>query len=220
MSGKHLSCLSCVKNLNWSCTQCCVPISYMSCELIEKIMKTIRRSCENMKYGCQETVTGSTIDHHESHCCFAPFPCPLEGCNFLGSSTQLSAHVSSKHSDSITRFCFDCLYTISLKTSETFCVLQETNDGELFVLNNVKYGVGNMVSASRIALRTCEKSFSIELQVKDGEQLPLKLTTKIKSIQSRVRHQPSIYKDFLLVPNGFFLGEDLELVLRISRSDA
>ncbi|KAF3969557.1 hypothetical protein CMV_006662 [Castanea mollissima] len=73
------------------------------CGDIAVVVDSVRVPCRNKEYGCNETVDYMNNDHEET-CTYSPCSCPLQDCNFVGSSDQLSLHFSSRHWDSGRRF--------------------------------------------------------------------------------------------------------------------
>lgn len=194
----------------------CVPASsYKRCRILEKILKSIGESCENLKYGCKRPVHYTMKLDHEKYCKFGPCSCPIQGCDFLAPSPQLSAHLSIDHSGSFSRFSFDHLYSVSFGHDERFCVLQEMNSGDVFLVRNAKHDFGNMISVNQIGPLSFRSQFSLDLQAKDGKQNSLRFKGEIESVRSLFDESPT--GDFLLVPSRYFEGtEGFELQLRIS----
>lgn len=151
--------------------------------------------------------------YHKEHCKLVPCSCPIEGCNFLSSSIKLSQHLSRKHPNSVTCFHYNRFCNISLGTSETFRVLQETYDGDLYLLknNNVKSSdtlIENFVSISRIGACSVTSRLTVDLEVNDGERRSLKFTYEIES--SSVSYVDKRW-NFVLVPSEFFALGKLEV---------
>ncbi|KAJ7970624.1 E3 ubiquitin-protein ligase [Quillaja saponaria] len=116
-------------------------MDWMVCGDIEVVVESVGTPCQNKENGCNETVDYMNEDNHETTCIFAPCACPLEECNYVGSSEQLSLHFSSKHWDSGRRFKYNCPLAVSvcLMMNEQFIVLQAE---VLFLLNKGTESIG------------------------------------------------------------------------------
>lgn len=183
---------------------------------LKKILESLKVPCRNMKYGCKETLEYckrkySMESHHEKTCIFVPCSCPH--CDFIASSEQLSDHMGYKHSESITRFSYDCFFSIPMGNFGNFVVLQEEKDGDLFILfNNVK-PFGNMVMVRRLGPCLTERKYFYELKA-DNKSCLLWVESSMTSVQNRVGNSPT--SNFLVVPSGFVSpGQELNLSLRI-----
>ncbi|KAE8654947.1 ATP-dependent Clp protease proteolytic subunit 3 [Hibiscus syriacus] len=189
---------------NWRrnrCPSCSTPIGYSRCREIEKVLESVKVSCQNTKYGCKEAFSYSLKQKHEKACPFVPCSCPLPKCYFEGSSEDLSAHFGNVHKYSATCFLYDRLTTITFGVSEKSLILREETDGSLFILHNKVETLGNVITLSRIGPIT-ERGFFYELIVKshaDGSTLRLQSFTK--STPKRVDNPQSL--GFLLVPSQF-----------------
>ncbi|GMN28304.1 hypothetical protein TIFTF001_001993 [Ficus carica] len=175
----HIACSSCCTKLSHKCPSCSWPIGYNRCRAIEKVLESVKIACQNKQYGCKETVT------------------------------QLYSHFSSQHKDSAVPFHYGLNFTVRLNTSDKFRVLQECNDGVLFILKNEIEVIGNLVSLS--CIKPCSfRSFSYEL-VADYEGNSLKLESFTKSRQGKVDYPLTV---FLLIPHNFF-GSSGQLRLNV-----
>ncbi|XVF31711.1 hypothetical protein REPUB_Repub17cG0015600 [Reevesia pubescens] len=214
----HIACSTCCSKIRNKCPSCASPIGYSRCRAIEKVLESVKVSCQNTKYGCREAFSYSMKQKHEKTCLFVPCSCPLAGCNFEGSSKQLSGHFSNEHKSSATHFQYGCLVPITLGVGEKFLILREERDGSLFILNNKVETLGNVVTLSRIG-PSMEKGFFYELITKaqaDGSTLRLQSFTK--STPKRVDSPPSV--GFLLVPSQFScISTQLKMDFRLCRYD-
>lgn len=205
----HIACCSCCTKLSYKCPSCSLPIGYNRCRAIEKVLESVKIVCQNRQYGCKETVTYSKKKDHEKSCTYEPCSCPLTSCNFVSSFKQLYSHFSSQHKDSAVPFHYGLNFTVRLNTSDKFRVLQECNDGVLFILKNEIEVIGNLVSLS--CIRPCSfRSYSYEL-VADYEGNSLKLVSFTESRQEQVDYPLTV---FLLIPPNFF-GSSGQLRLNI-----
>ena len=212
----HIACSSCCIKLSNKCPSCFWPIGYNRCRAIEKVLEAVKIPCQNSKYGCKEVVTYSRKSDHEMTCIYAPCSCPLSHCKFIDSSKQLYLHFSSKHTNSATRFLYDSIFSVSLNVKDKFLVLQEQNDGVLFVLNNSVELLGNVVTINCVGASSTRGGFFYDLVVKtQGSSLRLESFTK--NSQHRVDNPP--LTGFLLIPSDFFgsCGQ-LKLDVQIKRN--
>ncbi|MCE3049361.1 hypothetical protein HAX54_044692 [Datura stramonium] len=113
------------------------------CAEIEVVAGSGQIPCGNIKYGCTEVVDYSKKRDHEEACLYAPCPCPLQNCNVVDSSKQLSLHFSSKHWDSGRRFQYDCPLRVSLSKKQTFLVLVSEKMGSSFFLDKGTQSIGH-----------------------------------------------------------------------------
>ncbi|CAL5372562.1 unnamed protein product [Camellia sinensis] len=205
------SCSSCCFKLGNQCPSCAWPIGYNRCRAIEKVIESVKISCQNMKYGCKEAVSYSKKHDHEEACVYAPCLCPLPECNFVGSSKHLSLHFTSKHSNSTTRFCYNCLFPISIEKQQKCLILHEQSEGGIFILNNGIDPLGNIVNVSCIGPSSTKRAFAYDLIARNGES-SVRLQSFTESIPGRVEHPP--LKRFLLVPSDF-VGSCRQLKLEL-----
>lgn len=216
MNG-HAACSSCCSKLAHICPSCSLPIGYIHCLAIEKVLESAKISCQNMKYGCKETVSYSKKCDHEKSCIYATCSCPVSGCSFVSSSKQLYSHLSSTHVGDVKHFEYDCKIPVSFTASKKFVVLQEKKEGVVFILNNALQIMGNVIMVSCIG-PSSKGGYFYELSANSkGNSLIFRSFTPC--FRSRVDNPPSVR--FLLVPGGFFgSGEKVTLDLCILRKDA
>ncbi|KAF8108235.1 hypothetical protein N665_0113s0024 [Sinapis alba] len=50
----HLACSVCCTKVRNICPSCTLPVGYIRCRAMEKVIETSRVSCPNAKYGCKE----------------------------------------------------------------------------------------------------------------------------------------------------------------------
>nr|XP_011467110.1 PREDICTED: E3 ubiquitin-protein ligase SINA-like 10 isoform X2 [Fragaria vesca subsp. vesca] len=196
----HIACSSCSTKVKNKCPSCSWPIGYNRCRAIEKVLESIRISCQNIKYGCKEWMTCDNKNEHEKGCMHSPCSCPHSGCNFVSSTKQLYQHFSSNHLNSATRFLYNCSFSITINFNDKFVVLQEENDGMLFILDNESEIIGNMVRLSSIQPRFMG-GFFYDLTAKRKGCL-LRLQSFTTSTQSHVRSPTS--SGSLIIPGDFF----------------
>lgn len=166
---------------------------------IAVVVDSVRVPCRNKEYGCNETVDYMNNDHEET-CSYSPCSCPLQDCNFVGSSDQLSLHFSSRHWDSGRRFRYNSPLAVSLGMNEQFLVLQAEDDGVLFLLNKGVERIGNTVMITCIGPSSSKERFLYDLEsVRGSSSLRLKSATQNFPGWLEDFHPT----DFLLIPFCF-----------------
>ncbi|KAG6410143.1 hypothetical protein SASPL_128193 [Salvia splendens] len=173
----------------------------------------VRAPCRNAQYGCAEIVDYNKRREHEEVCNSSPCACPLQKCHFVGSSTQLSEHFSSRHWDSGRRFQYNCPLPVTLNKNETFLVLQAEKDGILFLLNKGTESIGHTVMITCISPSSSKEQYLYDIVSERGNSC-LRLKSYTNNFPGRVEGSPPV--DFLLVPFGFLnaTGQlDLEMCI-------
>ncbi|PON58507.1 E3 ubiquitin-protein ligase SIN-like [Trema orientale] len=207
----HIACSSCCTKINHKCPSCSWPIGYNRCRAIEKVLESVKIACQNANYGCKETVTFSKKKDHEKICTYSACSCPLRTCDFVSSSKQLYLHFRSVHMHSALDFEYNSNFSVTLKDSDDFLVLQERYDDVLFILNSNNETFGNTVWVSCIWPCTY-KGFFYDLLAKTDENT-LRLQSFTNCTPDRVDIRPST--GFLLIPKDLF-GSCGELKLDLS----
>ena len=170
------------------------------CGDIEVVVESVRKACQNVEYGCKETLDYTKKNEHEESCMYSPCSCPLQDCDFVGSSEQLSLHFSSKHWDSGRRFRYNCPQAISMAMNESFVVLQAEEDGVLFLLNRGIETIGNTVMVT--CIRPCSSKEKFLYDLVSGRGISsLRLKSLTQNFPGRVEGFPPV--DFLLIPFQF-----------------
>ncbi|XP_043699722.1 E3 ubiquitin-protein ligase SINA-like 10 [Telopea speciosissima] len=195
----HIACSTCCTKIANKCPSCSWPIGYSRCLAIEKVVESIKLSCQNAQYGCKERVSYAQKLNHEETCIYAPCACPLLDCTFFGSFEQLSRHFTCKHWASARRFRYNCPFPISIDKSEQFLVFQEEEDGLLFLLNNHIEIIGNSISVTCIGTSSSKGGFFYDLISRRGSS-SLKLQSYTKFAKGQVEGSSM---DFLLIPTDF-----------------
>ncbi|KAL8546801.1 hypothetical protein ACS0TY_006497 [Phlomoides rotata] len=178
-----------------------------------EIADPVRAPCRNAQYGCAVIVDYNKRREHDDVCLWAPCACPLRKCHFIGSSTQLSEHFSSKHWDSGRRFQYNCPLPITLNKNEAFLVLQAEKDGILFVLNKGTEGIGHTVMITCIGPSSSKEQYLYAIVSERGNSC-LRLKSYTNNYPGMVEGSPPV--DFLLVPFGFLNSNgtlDLEMCI-------
>ncbi|KAL6952223.1 RING-type E3 ubiquitin transferase [Sarracenia purpurea var. burkii] len=182
----HVSCSSCCTKLGNKCPSCSWPIGYNRCRAIERVIESAKVVCRNTKYGCKEIVS------YNKH---------------------LSLHFTSTHSNIAKRFRYNTIVLINLDKHQASLILQELNEGEIFILNNGIVLLGNVMSVSCIGPSSSKKGFSYNLIARNGGS-SVRLQSFTENIPGRVDHSPPL-KRFLLVPRDF-VGSCGKLKLELS----
>ncbi|KAK8711897.1 hypothetical protein V6N13_147156 [Hibiscus sabdariffa] len=214
----HIACSTCCIKMRNRCPSCSTTIGNSRCRAIEKVLESVKVSCQNLKYGCKEAFSYSLKQKHEKACPFVPCSCPLSECCFEGSSEDLRVHFGIVHRYSVTRFLYDRLVSITVGVSEKSLILREEVDGSLFILHNKVETLGNVVTLSRIGPST-ERGFFYELIVKaQADVSTLKLQSFTKSSPKQVDSPQSL--GFLLIPSQFCsASRQIKMNLRVWRSN-
>lgn len=78
-------CGNCCVRLDRKCPSCKLSIGNFRCRTTEKILAGMTRPCKFKKDGCKNILRFSEIrTHEEETCCYAPYPCPFDGCTYFG----------------------------------------------------------------------------------------------------------------------------------------
>ena len=168
-------------------------------------------SCPNAKYGCWEKVSYTGNRKHEEECIHRPCYCPHLGCDFVAISKVLSNHFSDKHKDSQIRFSYGHSFIVSLKSTDESIVLQEENDGKLFILNNSTMILGNAVNICSIGLDSSESKYSYDILAR-SQTCKLKLQSFAKNIQWFTL--ATLSSEFLVIPFGSSEPLKLEICIK------
>lgn len=187
---------------------------------MEQVVESVKISCRNSKFGCTEKTKYSIKHEHENTCIYTPCSCPQKDCPFLGSSSQLSAHFTSKHPNMAKSFHFDENFQIHLDLNQKYIILQE-NGGQLFILYNIEHqSLGNIIFVTCIEPDNSKEEFSYYLVVKKDGYV-LKLECVADNVAKRVEN-PNC-KRFLMVPYDFvdscnIIKVDLEISYRFPKT--
>ncbi|VVA30123.1 PREDICTED: E3 ubiquitin-ligase [Prunus dulcis] len=217
----HIACSSCCTKINNRCPSCSGSIGCCRCRAIEKALETITISCQNIQYGCKESVAYHKKGEHQKACVYSPCSCPLLYCNFVSSAEQLYKHFSSRHVSSATQFRFGNSVPVSLNASDDFLVLQEKNKGTLFILKNhhVEH-LGNAVTISCIQPSFMRRYlYDLDVKAKGNSLSSEFFTLSIPSRQVIDDSPPTTW--CLLIPSGFISpGDQLKMQFCIWPKDA
>ncbi|KAG6743183.1 hypothetical protein NC652_038532 [Populus alba x Populus x berolinensis] len=207
----HTACFSCCSKLAHKCPTCSLPIGNNRCRAIEKVLESVRIPCENMRYGCGETFIYSEKYNHDKSCIYAPCSCPIQGCNFISSSKKLDPHLRCRHVGDVIRFYYGGAFPLPLSVGQNSEVLQETDDGAIFILHHHEETFGNIVTISCLGPPTSAGEYFYELSTNEyfydlsnkSQGKSFKFQSYMQSIQSRVDHPLSAG---LVLPPGQFFG--------------
>lgn len=167
------------------------------CGEIRVIDESISGPCGNVDFGCNECVDCINRDAHEPACLYSPCVCPLDNCDFIGSSKQLMLHFSSKHWDSGGRVQYDCPLGVSLGKDDSFLVLQAEEDGTLFLVNKGTESIGYALTITCIGSSSSREQYFYDLSAERGGSC-LRLKSFTLNYPARFEGLPQT--DFLLVP--------------------
>lgn len=189
-----------------------MPIGYLRCRAIEKMLESIRVSCSNIIYGCEEVVSFSMKNHHEKQCGYMPCLCPRENCDFVASSKKLALHFSHIHVGFGVQFPYDKFFSIFLHKDQKTFVLRDKKDDRLFVVHNNVVSLGNAVTIICLGPASMVGFHYDVLTRSQGSTLILQSSTKI--IQGdHTTDAPTV--EFLLIPSNNFGSAQFKLDIRI-----
>jgi len=206
----HIVCSTCCVKLESKCRKCLLNIGLKRCKAIENILQSMEISCRNEKYGCGETISYNRNRKHEEECIHEPCYCPFSGCDFVASSELLSSHFSHKHGDSQNKFSYGHSFIVSLNSNDETIVLQEKNDGQLFILKNITMLLGTAVNICSIGPKSSETKYSCNI-LAWSQMSELEFHAFAKNVQ-RVTLK-TLSSEFLVIPIGF--SEPLEIKICI-----
>ncbi|KAI5434590.1 hypothetical protein KIW84_021430 [Lathyrus oleraceus] len=210
----HIVCSTCCPSRVKECDKCSKSISLKRCKAFDNVLKSIEISCSNRKHGCMETMSYSEKKKHEEKCIYYPCKCPLFGCYFVASYELLSNHFSHKHGDSLIKFSYDNSFIVSLKSSDKVIVLQEKNNGKLFILNNNTLSMGNAINISCIGPKSSAICYCYDISAR-SDICNIKLESSTKNVQEV--DLTTLSPEFLVIPFGCFgSSKILKLEIRIN----
>ena len=168
--------------------------------------------CPNKKHGCRETISYGAQRKHEEECIHEPCHCPLSGCDFVASLEELTSHFNHKHGDSQNKFCYGHSFIVSLNSNDKTIVLQEKNDGKLFILKNKTILLGNTVNICCIGPKYSESKYSYNI-LAWSHMSELEFHSFAKNVQ-RVTLE-TLSSEFLVIPFGFSEPLEIEICIRV-----
>jgi E3 ubiquitin-protein ligase SIAH1 len=195
----HLVCSTCCSEFWNICHKCSKRLN--RCIAFENLLQSLEIPCPNEKFGCRATLSYSGNKNHEE-CIYVPCYCPLSGCDFVASSEVLSNHFSREHEDSRILFSYGYSFNVSFKFDDEAIVLQEKNDGKLFILNNnSNVSMANAINISCVGPNSSEAGYHYDILAK-SQVGKMKLQSVTKNIQQSTLTPPS--SEFLTIPFGYF----------------
>ncbi|KAL0866731.1 hypothetical protein Bca101_045849 [Brassica carinata] len=207
----HLACSVCCTKVRNICPSCTLPVGYIRCRAMEKVIETSRVSCPNAKFGCREKMLYGNRFSHEKLCVFSPCSCPVLDCDYAGYYKDLNSHVRAKHRDEVVPFAWDVSVTIRLDKTT---ILQEEKDGEVMVVQvfrglHVVYVVVSCIAPSaREAGSFSYYLVTVPLAV-DGS---LVQRSMMKNVQRLRNEQPE--DGFMVIPSYMLSGSSRILLGR------
>ncbi|VVB09128.1 unnamed protein product [Arabis nemorensis] len=210
----HLACSVCCTKVRNRCPSCTLPIGYIRCRAMEKVIESSRVSCPNAKYGCKEIMLCGNRFSHEKLCVYTPCSCPIGNCDYTGYYQDLNKHVRVKHKDDVITFSSDNSVSISLDPDEKTTVLQEEDCGEVIVVQVFKGLHLVYVSVSCIqpsSVRVGTLSCRLENRTIDSS---LRQGFIVKNIQKVGNEQPE--DGFMAIPS-YILSASLQVSIGRSR---
>ncbi|XP_050211494.1 E3 ubiquitin-protein ligase SINA-like 10 [Mercurialis annua] len=212
----HLGCSSCSKKLNGKCFTCSYPwplISTTHSKIIENILQSAKIACKNSIYGCKEITIYNDKHIHETICIYSPCSCPVQDCTFIGSSKVLCRHFRDKHHDAAKSCKYDEALSLELSINDKFVILQEENEGNVFILSNILGSYGYVVSVGLLgSCSESEKSFIYSIQAKT-ETGAVRVISSMEKLQGNNYNKVSS-TGFVLIP-CFYFGFDGKVQLEI-----
>lgn len=197
-------CTTCRSKIkNDSCPFDRSPIAYTRNRVIEKLLESVKSvSCKNAEYGCNEMLGYLEKNDHEKACKHSPCSCPLSGCDFLGSSSQLYQHFRAQHQNSSVLFRYDQDFSIRLdaKNDKFLVLLEGRDDNILFVLHNARSNQQqNGLSISCISSsREARNEYKISVSFGSNNVSTLTFRSAISSSKKQLDNLPKL--GFPLVP--------------------
>ncbi|KAI3722748.1 hypothetical protein L2E82_33817 [Cichorium intybus] len=180
------------------CPSCFLPIGFIRCEAMEKLIESLRVECKNKRFGCKTTLIYHKKSEHEKRCPNKACYCPISSCIFASSSKNLYTHFSNHHFS--TSFTYDTVFLIGVQRSWTHLILQERNEGVIFILNHAIQGHVRVFSVDCIGPSTFDNAFVYQLTAKYKKTvLSLESTPEVWSKWRQ--HAPD--DNCLIIPSGF-----------------
>lgn len=136
---------------------------------------------------------------HEKICPNTPCYCPIPSCGFTDSCEDLYRHFSSHHKRSTILFTYNTTFSFGVDKSQKYVIVQERNEGVIFVLKHSVKRSGRAFSIDCIGPPSSEKAYTFDLRVKYMDS-SLSLES-VPEVHAKWDHgMPS--KKFLLIPLG------------------
>ncbi|KAK1411939.1 hypothetical protein QVD17_32806 [Tagetes erecta] len=162
--------------------------------------------CKNKSLGCNKTLVNyNEKAHHEERCAHTQCFCPLWiTCGFSDSSNKVYDHFKT-HRVFDSSFTYAVPFFLWVGEGEKRMLLQEVNDGVIFILNN--HGAQRVFSVDCIGPPTLNKAFTYSLSVKyQGTHWSLKSTPEVYSNRDQEDAAAAPKKPFLYLTNLDCIG--------------
>lgn len=131
----HSLCKGCFTNLQLKvCPQCDYPNLTRNYGF-ERLLEAVTSPCKNKGFGCETILYVRHKLGHESTCIYTECFCPYPSCGFSNSSEKLYHHFNITHPQQATNFTFDRSFSLGTGVTESTIILQEENQGVIFVFN-------------------------------------------------------------------------------------
>ncbi|KAI3519323.1 hypothetical protein L1887_08353 [Cichorium endivia] len=196
----HIACSPCCTKSNHKCPSCCLPIGFNRCRAMEKLIESITVDCENKAYGCRESLIYHMKAKHEQVCIHTLCFCPLSSCGFANSSKNLYRHFSTHHSSSTTSFTFDTTFPLGVKRGEKHMILQERNEGVIFILNHEIHEHGTVFNVDCLGPNLFRSAFVYQLTMRCLETC-LSIQSVPEVFVKWEQHTPK--KNYLTIPSDY-----------------
>ncbi|KAK8928209.1 E3 ubiquitin-protein ligase SINA-like 10 [Platanthera zijinensis] len=205
----HFACSLCTKKLDGGkCPSCSLQIGDIRNLGLEFVAAGARVRCPFSAFGCQDVVSYTNLLAHEAACPRAPCSCPISGCGFNCSASDLAAHIRNKHHPAagVHEFTYGRPLRLLLRPEEPFMVLLGDDDSPVFLLARSNGG-HNMPSGSVqmivICLRPTSSSWKWDYEYKAAvscNRTALQLTTR--AVSTTLWSGDFGMNVFLFVPHG------------------
>ncbi|KAI4367028.1 hypothetical protein MLD38_022812 [Melastoma candidum] len=206
----HVACFTCSGKIKNICSFCSLPIGYIRCRVIERILQSTKLKCPNADQGCKRLFRYHEWHAHKRYCPFSPRSCPIHNCGFVAPSKQLSRHFSEMHSSNLILFAFGICQAMELPLRSQIYILQEQDRGVLFILRNEVHMLGNVMKIEFLAPPS-ERRYTYEIVAKANVgSLKLESNAADKNSMDNNFEIP-----FLVLPKHVNISGELTFCIRI-----
>ncbi|XP_023751952.1 putative E3 ubiquitin-protein ligase SINA-like 9 [Lactuca sativa] len=207
----HIACSPCCRKSNLKCPSCYFPIGFNRCRAMEKVIESITVDCKNKAYGCRESLIYHMKAQHEQVCIHTVCFCPLSSCGYASSSQNLYDHFSTYHSSSATSFTFDTTFDPCLRRGQKYVILQERNEGVIFILNHEIHGHGRVFHVDCLGSNLFKTAFVYQLSVRCSEAC-FSMESVAEVWAKWEEHTPK--KNYLTIPSSGYLLFNVEVCIK------
>eukprot|EP01083_Nonionella_stella_P047995 128563_1 len=154
----HVICTKCKESLPQpkKCPSCRVILGDIRVRALESLAETVPYPCENVEYGCPESLPAPTRAVHEENCKYALFVCPnptIEDCKWTGKASQVVGHLADLHEIPASSFNFG-------PHEEEWCLTcDELGEGDYWLYTSRVKGKDFILYA-----RECEGRFHVNIR--------------------------------------------------------